>query len=84
MVKVMTVSTNDFIPNEETGMYEATFAAADIGFSNSRYYRVSKFLRNVSGVYKNIILSYEINSSGDLTIYSDMEMTGRMVLETDN
>lgn len=83
MTKIFTVTTNNFMPSEESGLYKATFLADDIGFSGSRNFRVCKFLRNVSGVYKNVLLSYEINLSGDLIIYSNETMAGRLVLETD-
>lgn len=84
MTKAMTLSTNDFQPDTESGKYIATVLAADIGFSGTKFYRVCKFLKNVSGTYKNVILSYEISSSGDLMIYSDVPIGGRLLLETDN
>lgn len=86
MQKVLTLSTNDFQPvaDVETGKYKATILAATLGFSGSRLFRISKLLKNDSGVYKNIILSYEINSNGDLIIYSDEIFTGRLIAETDS
>lgn len=84
MTKTMTLSTNDFQPDTDSGKYIATILAADIGFSGTRFFRVCKLLKNVSGTYKNVVLSYEINSSGDLMIYSDEPLTGRLLLETDN
>lgn len=84
MTKPITVSTNDFVPDTESGKYIATFLAADIGFNGTRFFRVCKFLKNVSGTYKNVILSYEISSSGDLMIYSDEPIAGRLLLETDS
>lgn len=84
MTKVITVSTNDFLPDEETGEYIATFTADEIGFSSSRFFRVCKFLRNISGVFQDILLAYEINLNGDLIIHSDEAIAGRLVLETDS
>ena len=84
MTKPITLSTNDFLPDAESGKYVATILAADIGFSGTRFFRVCKLLKSVSGTYKNVILSYEINSSGDLMIYSDEPIGGRLLLETDS
>lgn len=83
MTKVITVSTNDFLPDETTGKYVATFTADTIGFNDSRFFHVSKFLKNVSGTFQNVVLSYEINLSGDLIIHSDEAIAGRLVLDTD-
>lgn len=84
MRKIITVSTNAFQLDATLGCYVATFTADTIGFDGTRNFNVCKFLKNVSGTYHNVILSYEINTSGDLMIYADEAMTGRLVLETDS
>lgn len=81
MTKIITLTTNNFILTGEK--YVATVTASSIGFNSSRYYRVSKFLRLIDGIYCNVILSYEITTDGNLLIYSDEPITGRVVLNTD-
>lgn len=83
MTKIITVSTNDFILDTSTGKYVATIAADTLGFNKTKFFKVSKFLKNVSGTYHNIILAYEISLNGDLIIYSDDAITGRLIIETD-
>ena len=82
--KIYTVSTNNFTYDDTLQTYKAVFTAASIGFDGSKLYRVSKFLKNVSGAYHNVIVAYDINTSGDLTIYADEPIAGRLVLNTDN
>lgn len=84
MTKVMTLTTNAFTRDDTLGCYVARFDADTIGFSGSKYFRVCKFLKNVSGTFHNVLLSYDISASGELTIYSDETMAGRLVLETDS
>lgn len=83
MTKIYTVSTNHFTYDEELGLYKAVFTADSIGFSGTKFYNVRKFLKNESGEYRNVIVSYEISLTGDLTIFSDVAMAGRLVLDTD-
>lgn len=84
METIFVLSTNDFILDATTGKYTCTILADDIGLNGSRFYHIAKLLKNVTGTYHNVILAYEINSSGDLIIYSDEAFSGRLILAADN
>lgn len=84
METIFVISTNDFILDETTGKYLCTILADDIGLNGSRFFHIAKFMKNVSGTYHNVILAYEISSSGNLIIYSDEAIAGRLILAADN
>lgn len=84
METIHNISTNDFILDTTTGKYTCTVLADAIGLNGSRFFHINKFLRNVSGTYHNIVLAYEINTSGDLIIHSDEAFAGRLILAADN
>lgn len=83
MTKIITFTTNNFIQANPDEKYIATFSAATLGFSGVKTYRLAKCLKSIDSGYQNVLLSYEINSSGDLLIYSDEPFSGRLIAITD-
>lgn len=82
-VSSKTFTTNNFLPDAETGKYVYSLNTSDTGFSTVNY-RVAKLLRDCDdGSQKNAVCAYRIFDDKHIEIYSDQPFNGRIVLVTD-
>lgn len=69
-----------FVWNETLQKYVVTISADTMGFDASQYITVIKVLRkeNATAPWKNIIVAYDIDTSGNLILYFDVVFTARL------
>lgn len=75
-----TFSTNAFQPDTATGKLKMTLTADTLALGGGTNIRLSKLFRAHDGIYENVIASYEVDTSGNMHIYSDEAFTGRIVV----
>jgi hypothetical protein len=79
-----TFTTEDFTDDTESGKKKMTITAETLDMGGGMNIRLSKLLRNVGGgKYENVIAAYDVDTSGNLHIYSDAAFNGKLLICND-
>lgn len=78
-----TFTTNAFTSDAASGKYKMWLSADTINLGGGMNIRLSKLLRLANGCYNNTIASYEVNTDGSMSIYSDEPFIGKLVVTND-
>lgn len=78
-----TFTTNAFTKDTESGKFKMWISADTINLGGGMDIRLSKLLRHANGCYNNVIASYEVNTDGSMSIYSDEPFIGKLVITND-
>lgn len=78
-----TFTTNNFTSDTTTGKVKMVITAETLDLGGGMNIRLSKLLRQDSGKYANAIAAYEVDLSGNMTIYSDEPFNGKLVITSD-
>lgn len=78
-----TFTTNAFQPDEASGKYKMTLTADTLNLGGGFNIRLSKLFRSYGGHYENVIESYEVDTGGNMYIYSDQPFSGKIVVTSE-
>ena len=76
-------TTNAFQSDTASGKFKMTLFADTLCLGGGMDIRLSKLWRNTGGKFENVIAAYEVDTSGNMYIYSDEPFNGRLVVTTD-
>lgn len=81
--KIVNLTTNNFIPDAESGKLKLSLSKSTLGMSTPNY-RLAKFLRETEeGDYKPVVMPYTITSEGDFEALTDEAFSARAIFISD-